>query len=87
MTFKKIFDRNAAIDAGLFPIWMALSIATLFLPGFQDASAGVGLVVPFGWLIGLHWLFRFGRWIEYRLRPKKSAAVMGMACRRPKGEL
>ena len=66
MAFKKIFDRNAPINAGLFPIWFILSVAVLFFP-----SLHAGGFAPFVILMVLHWLFQFGKWIEFKLRPKK----------------
>ncbi len=68
MSFVEIFDRNAPVEAGLIPIWTTMSLwwALAYLP--DDAPSGSWLVV-FGFLIGLHWLFRFGKWMEDRARP------------------
>ena len=69
MTFKQIFDSKAPINSGLMPIWLVASVVTLFSPYFPERIDAAALM-PFAWLIGLHWLFRFGKWVEFRIRPK-----------------
>jgi hypothetical protein len=71
MRFRDIFDREASVDFGLFPIWIVLTVLYVLSPWFERTYKVVPLgsiIIPVGWLIGLHWLFRLGKWIEFSIQ-------------------
>lgn len=78
MRFRDIFDREAPIHDGVVGIWIFAVLAWLVyiwpMKGFPITAAAFG---PGVILIALEWMYRFGEWLAYRIRPNSRVAQKG----------
>lgn len=66
-TFWSIFDRERSVYPGSLFLGIGVSIAIFCTNYFKTAPPVIGIVLPFGSIILIEYVFRFSDWVAYKV--------------------